>query len=546
MNQSLLTARRLDWATRARLVAFAAAGGLATLQTGATVTAGGLAYVVMPGASMVPSLSGLVPLDPRFEHFGAVGDGTADDTPAVRAALASGLPYLRGDAVYSMASGPARIYSNTMVEMGPLAVFVHNTTSTALGAGSVFVAGPPGGTVEGGHDNLVNFTFRGGKIDLTPRRSLEFNANAFNIAHARDVLIEDVWVDGTSRDSHGIELNSTLRGTIRGCRFTGQALSGVTPGTREYINIDYSYEIGFPVYGPWDGTISEDILIENCDFQDGDVGVGSHLREQPTYHHGVTVRNCRFKDMISAGVAFRCTDNLSVYENEFVNMPDGIRIEGGERFIATRNTMTNVTNRPIALNDDYEVAWNRAPVVTNNRFIACDGLILQSVTDGYFVGNVFVDDTNVDTVVFGNTARCDRNVFADNAFPGLSASKSLYAGNQLGQWRKIDNSYLVRVPDDGVVSIPVTRSPQFGLVMIATVSVTTSNRVRGLYYYVTEDGSLSMALQEAWNVSGAGVTTGTLTGTTGTDGIVTVSADIGKISIENRLGAANTFTLTFL
>jgi hypothetical protein len=40
--------------------------------------------------------------------------------------------------------------------------------------------------------------------------------------------------------------------------------------------------------------------------------------------------------------------------------------------------------------------------------------------------------------------------------------------------------------------------------------------------------------------------TATLTGTTGTDGKITVSAAEGKLMVENRIGAARSIQLIFL
>ena len=79
------------YVARSNLVS-AVAGGL--LRPNGTMThADGLTYRWQTGATELPSLPGLVPAGSRtLRHYGAVGDGTANDKTAMLAALNSNLP----------------------------------------------------------------------------------------------------------------------------------------------------------------------------------------------------------------------------------------------------------------------------------------------------------------------------------------------------------------------------------------------------------------------------------------------------------------------
>ncbi len=89
--ESVLAARNeaRQFAGRASLVTAVQAG--AELPDGVIATADGIAWRAVSGATAIPDLPGLVPVEPaRPEHWGAVGDGIADDREALTAALAWG------------------------------------------------------------------------------------------------------------------------------------------------------------------------------------------------------------------------------------------------------------------------------------------------------------------------------------------------------------------------------------------------------------------------------------------------------------------------
>jgi len=109
----------------------------------------------------------------------------------------------------------------------------------------------------------------------------------------------------------------------------------------------------------------------------------------------------------------------------------------------------------------------------------------------------------------------------------------------------------VTIADDAVASITPPRTG--GFMMITSDGTTDYPNVNrtGMIYY---DVGASLDLQKldvfgsyAYGSSDLNVTTGNLTGTTGTDGNVTVSAaSSGVIKVENRTGGNRTFSVTFL
>ena len=66
---------------------------------------------------------------------------------------------------------------------------------------------------------------------------------------------------------------------------------------REAINIDFSYETGFPLFGDWDDTTSFGIRAEDCFFDGVQVAVGSHGATEPPSRQAnirISATTCRF------------------------------------------------------------------------------------------------------------------------------------------------------------------------------------------------------------------------------------------------------------
>jgi hypothetical protein len=98
---------------------------------------------------------------------------------------------------------------------------------------------------------------------------------------------------------------------------------------------------------------------------------------------------------------------------------------------------------------------------------------------------------------------------------------------------------LGNIADDGVASVDLYRQIFGSIVMVATnygevgtFACRVANDTRWMYPQIA---SPELA-----------TSTATLTGTTGTDGKITVSAAEGKLMVENRIGAARSIQLIFL
>ena len=233
--------------------------------------------------------------------YGAVGDGTTDDAPAIQAAL---------DACAAAGGGQVIIPPGTYnvsyrVAIGP------NTRVTAYGAyihrlnGGPLIANFRGSDSYGGYDGPGNIIIEGGTWDH--RGSQHTSAsNAINFNHASRILVRDVTVLDVY-SSHALEFNAVQNARVENCRFFGF----VDPGGRQFaeaIQIDVA-KSGSASIPDYDGTPCDDILIRGCiTGPSGTPGtsawgclVGSHTVDAAP-HTRIRVESCVVYDCVFDGV----------------------------------------------------------------------------------------------------------------------------------------------------------------------------------------------------------------------------------------------------
>lgn len=154
------------------------------------------------------------------------------------------------------------------------------------------------------------------------------------------------------------------------------------------------------------------------------------------------------------------------------------------------------------------------------KVTAPDGLLFNA-------GDVYLYGSYADASGSGAT---NGTFFATNINGGITAAGRVVAP---GGYR----SYSVTINDDTVYDIPLTTQ---GMILVAPQTGANS----GLAYLLASfrANTTPVCVAAAAGTSAA-VSTSTLTGTTGVDGKLTVSAVSGHIYVENRLGSNTTFVI---
>lgn len=253
------------------------------------------------------------------EIYGAVGNGTADDTIALQSALNKKTVCLQSGKTYKITS-PLEVKDGSIINL--------NGATILCTVKHVFHNFKDGDSY-GGYDGNGNITIYNGTII----------GGCISFIHGKHIRLLNVRLENTLND-HFMEICACDDYIIDGCSFIGmQNLSG---STLEYINIDTnaSYPAfphnksgkNDPVF--YDMSTNKDIVIRNCYFSigEGDYAygfnaVGVHSRNvSNTYADDVTITNNIIRGFTLCGIRVNAMKNAYVDENDIRVAGDGIRV----------------------------------------------------------------------------------------------------------------------------------------------------------------------------------------------------------------------------
>jgi len=147
-------------------------------------------------------------------------------------------------------------------------------------------------------------------------------AVGFVMAHNQNISFENINF-ANMNSGHFIEMDASLNVTVLGCDFVGAKRS--PKGNKEAINIDTPDKLtgGFShVWSSFDKTPVKNLLVEDCRFEDVDVGIGTHKYSQiqdangeytiTMFHEDVHVKNCKFLNLWNSSFKMIAWKNVTV------------------------------------------------------------------------------------------------------------------------------------------------------------------------------------------------------------------------------------------
>lgn len=212
----------------------------------------------------------------------------------------------------------------------------------------------------GGYNGYRNITVEGGTWDANYKSVADKEQKGgfvdFRIGHATNVIIKDITFLNNLK-SHFIELGGVKHAQIIGCTFHGY-WKEYEEGGQECIQIDSCIQSIFPEYMS-DGSICEDILIQNNVFDDVFAGVGSHSMMFDRPYKNIVISDNTFTNIKKRAVWCLNYQDSVVKNNLMKNVGGGVYV----RSIYAKHTYfldgQRVSNKQNQLSENVIVEDNR-------------------------------------------------------------------------------------------------------------------------------------------------------------------------------------------
>lgn len=243
--------------------------------------------------------------------YGATGDGSTDDQPAIQACLdanAGGLVYFP-PGVYLIQARCLVSAGTVLYGYGATLLRGEECTTTML----TNVVGSAGTS----YDNAGDIAWFGLTIDSNGAHVKE-NHDATAFVHCKNVTVRDCTFLRT-RGFHALELQAVANAVVDHCVFKGFFIGGSESAWRakECIQIDIAET---------DQTMCQDIKVTNCYAGPDDEGnpapqvlVGSHSARAGLWHEGIVVQGCTGDEvgwsMVNGSTWRNCTITGNVTRN---------------------------------------------------------------------------------------------------------------------------------------------------------------------------------------------------------------------------------------
>lgn len=496
--------------------------------------------------------------------YGAVGDGVADDTTAIQAAInavaaqspAGGTVYLPHGLYYITAT--LELTSESITLLGDGAGANHNTGASTTQDGATQIIG--------GHTTgpVIRIKHRGCQI-----KELVVSSNSTRRAATSGTNVYGIWVEATD---------------------TSAANSNDTPWrtTIDHVHVLKQPSHGIVIVGNVVNSIINAVDIDNCNGHglviDNGTITGRTNKYRPGQINIFSVRSSRTDGCaLKVGNLADGTNNMPYRVNVnnlecFYNLQDPTTYNADGKQGAISGFMENCDFISCATGGEISAGVSdhngmyiagTYNVIRNHRFIDCEPYcayiddygVSYRTTDirfetlyinnanqpsGYYNPAVYVANANIRNIAV------NANTYFGDVTSLLDISASQYAETYFQDRKQFAGVYSSNFKSWTTVFLNNNQAGYF-----------TINPVRGRSGMIAVSGNISSAesgtasfrvgdanafCTELSGSTNFATTTGALTGTTGTVGNLTISSDTAtdRIYIENRTGALKAYTITNL
>lgn len=264
------------------------------------------------------------------KDFGLTGRHKYKDTKAIQKALNYGkhtesTVYIPKGVYYIRK--PLVIYGSTTLLLDEEATLLRCNKDTLLKNGRYF------GFYHGysGHSHIY---IKGGTFDMNGV-DYPYNNTAMCIGHAEDIQLIGVTIKNVV-GGHALDACGVNGLHISNCSFEGFIDYEGDRSFSEAVQIDIQVPGSFPKFGTADGTITKNVIIENCYFGPSDLhgmgnwnrAIGSHASRFNRFYDNMHIKNNVFEGLNDFALTPLKSTNTYIVNNEFKHCAGGIRFLG--------------------------------------------------------------------------------------------------------------------------------------------------------------------------------------------------------------------------
>lgn len=272
----------------------------------------------------------------NVKEKGAIGDGLTDDSDSIIEALdnySSDKKIIYFPQGTYLISKPLEVYSNTLLYFDNAIIKILRTDNTHRQLS--FCLGEYGNSnYANGYSGVHNVEFYNMKFDGGYNNTFTATTNGggnIGLNHCSNILFRNCEFYNTVNE-HYIDIAGSKDILIDNCYFHDTAVLG--NGNYEAINIDWSWQTGFPHFGGYDNTPCMNVDIINTHFENlkkTSCGVGVHaMPTNANSHRQIKITNNSFKTMSRAIQLMNAFDTV-ISNNNFSDCAD-FELSESEKF----------------------------------------------------------------------------------------------------------------------------------------------------------------------------------------------------------------------
>lgn len=343
-------------------------------------------------------------------NYGAKGKSGVLDTLGIQLAL------------FEARKGPVTVYIPKGEYHILYELVIYRNTNLILHDDATIIRKSPSAMLKNGHsfkkyygyEGHGNINIIGGTFDAYGHTN-NTNNTIMSIGHANNIQIHDVTFKNVV-GGHAIDACGLDGFYVTNSHFLGFRDDSGTRSFSEAIQIDIQTEGAFPKFGATDGTVTKNVIIENCYFgNSGDMNmsawnraIGSHASMYDCFYENIHIQNNRFDGLGDYAVTMLKSKETTITNNYFVNCEGGIRYlavptgkysmdinkvdkgaQSGSTLLIGNNKFENIKSKQSILIKSYEKSINKDIYIYDNKFIdkISDKIQFINASDIYLSNN---------------------------------------------------------------------------------------------------------------------------------------------------------------